>query len=99
MGATYALRSVVGGSGPHGARLCELVGERAGRLLILTSARSPAGWYRLFPSLVVAESLLGRLISTSRQVLMTRPGYRPRKRPGRIPWPRRTTPDSSAGPA
>ena len=82
------------GSGPRGAHLCELVGERAGRLLILTSARSPAGWYRLFPSLVVAESLLGSLISTSRQVLMTGPGYRPRKRPGRIPWPRRTTPDS-----
>jgi hypothetical protein len=73
------------GSGPRGAHLCELIGERAGRLLILTSARSPAGWYRLFPSLVVAESLLGKLINTSRQVLMTGPGYRPRKRPGRSP--------------
>jgi hypothetical protein len=82
------------GSGPRGARLCELISERAGRSLILTSNRSPAGWYPLFPSPVVAESLLGKLISTSRLVLMTGPGYRPRKRPGRIPWPRRTTPDS-----
>jgi hypothetical protein len=49
---------------------------------------APAGASRnpsLFPSPVVAESLLDRLISTSHQVLMTGPGYRPRKRPGRIP--------------
>ena len=34
---------------------------------------------------MVAEPLLDRLINTSRQVLMTGPSYRPRKRPGRIP--------------
>jgi DNA replication protein DnaC len=62
--------------------LYELITERAGKSLILTSNRAPADWYPLFPNPVVAESLLDRLINTSHQVFMNGPSYRPRKRPG-----------------
>ena len=64
--------------------LYELITERVGRSLILTSNRAPADWYPLFPNPVVAESLLDRLINTSHQVFMTGPSYRPNKRPGRV---------------
>jgi DNA replication protein DnaC len=62
--------------------LYELITERAGRSLILTSNRAPHDWYPLFPNPVVAESLLDRLINNSHQVYMNGPSYRPRKRPG-----------------
>ena len=66
--------------------LYELITERAGRSLILTSNRAPQDWYPLFPNPVVAESLLDRLINNSHQVFMNGPSYRPRKRPGgRVP--------------
>ncbi|MFJ9201030.1 IS21-like element helper ATPase IstB [Streptomyces flaveolus] len=61
--------------------LYELVSERQGRSLILTSNRAPSDWYPLFPNPVVAESLLDRLINTSHQVIMNDPSYRPSKRP------------------
>lgn len=61
--------------------LYELISERAGRSLVLTSNRSPVDWYPLFPNAVVAESLLDRLINTSHQVFMNDPSYRPNKRP------------------
>jgi DNA replication protein DnaC len=64
--------------------LYELITERTGRSLILTSNRSPADWYPLFPNPVVAESLLDRIINTSHQVFMNGPSYRPNKRPGRV---------------
>ena len=64
--------------------LYELITERAGKSLILTSNRAPADWYPLFPNPVVAESLLDRLINTSHQVFMNGPSYRPSKRPGRV---------------
>jgi DNA replication protein DnaC len=64
--------------------LYELITERAGRSLILTSNRAPADWYPLFPNPVVAESLLDRLINTSHQVFMNGPSYRPNKAPGRV---------------
>jgi DNA replication protein DnaC len=67
--------------------LYELITERTGRSLVLTSNRSPADWYPLFPNPVVAESLLDRLINTSHQVLMNGPSYRPNKRPGRSALP------------
>lgn len=38
--------------------LYELVSERQGRPLIITSNRAPSDWYPLFPNPVVAESLL-----------------------------------------
>jgi DNA replication protein DnaC len=63
--------------------LYELITERAGRSLVLTSNRAPVDWYPLFPNPVVAESLLDRLINNSHQVVMNGPSYRPRKRPGR----------------
>src|SRR5438132_13680092 len=61
--------------------LYELISERAGKSLVLTSNRAPADWYPLFPNPVVAESLLDRLINTSHQIVMNGPSYRPRKRP------------------
>jgi DNA replication protein DnaC len=74
--------------------LYDLVTTRAaaGRSLILTSNRSPADWYPLFPNPVVAESLLDRLINSSHQAFMNGPSYRPNKRPGRQPsTPKETT--------
>jgi DNA replication protein DnaC len=62
--------------------LYELITERVGRSLIITSNQAPADWYPLFPNPVVAESLLDRLINTSHQVFMNGPSYRPNKRPG-----------------
>lgn len=62
--------------------LYELISERAGKSLVLTSNRAPADWYPLFPNPVVAESLLDRLINNSHQIFMNGPSYRPRKRPG-----------------
>jgi DNA replication protein DnaC len=62
--------------------LYELITERAGRSMILTSNRAPADWYPLFPNPVVGESLLDRIINTSHQVFMNAPSYRPNKRPG-----------------
>lgn len=64
--------------------LYELITERAGKSLILTSNRGPADWYPLSPNPVVAESLLDRLINTSHQVFMNGPSYRPNQRPGRV---------------
>ncbi|WP_308020214.1 ATP-binding protein [Streptomyces sp. LS1784] len=61
--------------------LYELVSERQGRSLLITSNRAPSDWYPLFPSPVAAESLLDRLINTSRQVIMNGPSCRPNKRP------------------
>ncbi|MFJ2774691.1 ATP-binding protein [Streptomyces sp. NPDC087300] len=61
--------------------LYELVSERQGRLVIITSNRAPSDWYPLFPNPVVAESLLDRLINASHQVIMNGPSYRPNKRP------------------
>ncbi|MFJ9153494.1 IS21-like element helper ATPase IstB [Streptomyces sp. NPDC102270] len=61
--------------------LYELVSERQGRSLIITSNRAPSDWYPLFPNPVVAESLLDRLINSSHQVIMNGPSHRPNKRP------------------
>jgi DNA replication protein DnaC len=57
--------------------LYELINERSGRSLILTSNRSPVDWYPLFPNPVVAESLLDRLINNGHQLLMNGVSYRP----------------------
>jgi DNA replication protein DnaC len=62
--------------------LYELISDRAGKSLVLTSNRAPQDWYPLFPNPVVAESLLDRVINTSHQVVMSGPSYRPRRRPG-----------------
>ncbi|MFF5212195.1 ATP-binding protein [Streptosporangium sp. NPDC000396] len=62
--------------------LYELVSERSGKSMILTSNRAPEEWYKLFPNPVVGESLLDRLINTSYRIFMDGPSYRPKKRPG-----------------
>ncbi|MBC7679928.1 MAG: ATP-binding protein [Pseudorhodobacter sp.] len=62
--------------------LYELVTERAGRSLIITSNRTPADWYPLFPNPVVAESILDRLVNTAFHIPMPGRSYRPRHRPG-----------------
>lgn len=71
--------------------LYELVTERAGRSMILTSNRAPVDWYALFPNAVVAESLLDRIINTSHQVFMNGPSYRPTKRPRSVAMDRKET--------
>jgi DNA replication protein DnaC len=71
--------------------LYELINERAGKSLVLTSNRSPVDWYPLFPNPVVAESLLDRLINTSHQVFMNGPSYRPNKRPRSVANDKKTT--------
>ena len=66
--------------------LYELLSERVGRpgrSLILTSNRSPADWYPLFPNPVVGESILDRVLNTSHHLLLDGKSYRPRRRPGR----------------
>jgi DNA replication protein DnaC len=67
--------------------LYELITERTGCSMILTSNRTPSDWYPLFPNPVIAESLLDRLINNSHQILMNGPSYRPNKRPGRANLP------------
>lgn len=74
----FAMRQL---TAPQADDLYELVSERQGRSLIITSNRAPSDWYPLFPNPVVAESLLDRLINTSHQVIMNGPSYRPDKHP------------------
>jgi DNA replication protein DnaC len=62
--------------------LCDRLG-RPGHAFVLTSNRSPADWYPLFPNAVVGESILDRLINASHQILMDGKSYRPNRRPGR----------------
>jgi DNA replication protein DnaC len=62
--------------------LYELITERAGRAMILTSNRAPADWYPLFPNPVIAESILDRLVNTAYHVAMPGRSYRPQHRPG-----------------
>ncbi|MBT2226043.1 ATP-binding protein [Nonomuraea sp. NEAU-A123] len=63
--------------------LYELISERSGKSVIITSNRAPEEWYKLFPNPVVAEALLDRLINSSYRVFMDGPSYRPNKRPGK----------------
>ena len=75
--------------------LYELLSERLGRpgrSLILTSNRSPADWYPLFPNAVVGESILDRVLNTSHHLLLEGKSYRPRRRPGRPGPARRPAP-------
>jgi DNA replication protein DnaC len=64
--------------------VCERVGK-PGHSLVLTSNRSPADWYPLFPNAVVGESVLDRVINTSHHLLMDGKSYRPNRRPNRRP--------------
>jgi DNA replication protein DnaC len=62
--------------------LYELITERAGQPIVITSNRRPEDWYPLFPNPVVAESVLDRLINTAHHIHMNGRSYRPNKRPG-----------------
>ena len=63
--------------------LYELITERQTRgSLVLTSNRAPVDWYPLFPTPVVAESVLDRLINTAHHLHLDGRSYRPNKRPG-----------------
>jgi DNA replication protein DnaC len=64
--------------------VCDRVG-RPGHSLVLTSNRSPADWYPLFPNAVVGESVLDRIINNSHHLLLDGKSYRPNRRPGRPP--------------
>lgn len=68
-------------TGPQADDLYELVTERAGKSLILTSNRSAEHWYPLFPNPVVAESVLDRIINTAHHLHLDGRSYRPRQRP------------------
>ncbi|MFF0116778.1 IS21-like element helper ATPase IstB [Streptomyces prasinus] len=74
----FAMRRL---TAPQADDLYELVSERQGRPLIITSNRAPSDGCPLFPHPVVAESLLDRLINAGHQVIMNGPSYRPDKRP------------------
>jgi DNA replication protein DnaC len=62
--------------------ICERTG-RPGRATVLTSNRSPADWYALFPNAVVGESVLDRVVNSSYHLLLEGKSYRPTRRPGR----------------
>ncbi len=67
---------------PQADDLYELVTERAGRPMVITSNRAPADWYPLFPNPVVAESILDRLVNSAYHVPMPGRSYRSQHRPG-----------------
>lgn len=66
---------------PQADDLYELVTERAGKPLIMTSNRSAEHWYPLFPNPVVAESVLDRIINRAHHLHLDGRSYRPRQRP------------------
>jgi DNA replication protein DnaC len=78
----FAMREL---SMAHADDLYELITERAGRPMILTSNRAPADWYPLFPNPVVAESILDRIVNTAHHVALPGRSYRPRQRPATTP--------------
>jgi DNA replication protein DnaC len=64
--------------------LYQLIEERDRRgSMVVTSNRSPQGWYALFPNPVLAESALDQLINCAHQVILTGRSYRPMLRPDR----------------
>ncbi len=77
--------------------LYELITERSGRPMILTSNRAPADWYPLFPNPVVAESILDRLVNTAHHIAMPGRSYRPQQRPRTTAAP--TTPAKGGSPS
>src|SRR6266581_6947648 len=63
--------------------LYELVSRRYRRgSLILTTNREPKDLYPLFPSPVLAEGLLDRLLNSAYVITMLGRSYRPQQRPG-----------------
>lgn len=60
----------------------ELIDERSrGSSLVVASNRSPQDWYPLFPTPVLAEGVLDRLINKAHHIILTGKSYRPQLRP------------------
>ena len=51
--------------------------------MIVASNRTPQDWYGLFPSPVLPEGALDRLVNSAHHVLMPGRSYRPLRRPDR----------------
>jgi len=67
---------------PQGEDLFELVSRRYRKgSLIVTVQREPKDIYPLFPSPVVAEALLDRLLNSAHILIMQGRSYRPQQRP------------------
>jgi hypothetical protein len=64
--------------------LYELITERAGRSLILTSNRAPADWYPCSPTPSSPNHSSTGSSTPATRSLMNGPSYRPNKRPGRV---------------
>jgi DNA replication protein DnaC len=63
----------------------ELVNERShAGSLVLASNRSPKDWYPLFPSPVLAEGILDRVINKAHHVVLTGRSYRTQLKPGQV---------------
>jgi DNA replication protein DnaC len=68
---------------PQAEDLYELVNRRYRRgSLILTSNREPQDFYPLFPTPVLAEGLLDRLLNSAYVIPLLGRSYRPQQRPG-----------------
>ena len=66
----------------QGEDLFELISQRYRKgSLIITAQREPQDSYALFPSPVVAEALLDRLLNSAHLVVMLGKSYRPHQRP------------------
>lgn len=66
----------------QGEDLFELISQRHRKgSLIITTQREPKDLYALFPSPVVAEALLDRLLNSAHLVVMLGKSYRPQQRP------------------
>jgi DNA replication protein DnaC len=71
---------------PQAEDLYELVNRRYRRgSLVLTSNREPQDFYPLFPTPVLAEGLLDRLLNSAYVVPLLGRSYRPQQRPGQPP--------------
>ncbi len=71
---------------PQAEDLYEIVKGRYRRgSLILTSNREPKDLYALFPTPVLAEGLLDRLLNSAYVITMLGRSYRPQQRPGAPP--------------
>lgn len=64
----------------------EIIDERSrGSSLVVASNRSPQDWYPLFPTPVLAEGVLDRLINKAHHITLNGKSYRPHLRPDRTP--------------
>ena len=85
---------------PQAEDLYELVNRRYRRgSLVLTSNRAPKDFYPLFPTPVLAEGLLDRLLNSAYVVPLLGRSYRPQQRPGQPGQQNQSPPTSPSGDA